>query len=600
MSRARPRSAPRRARRSHAERTAETRARILAAVVDGIAEVGFQQTTAAEITRRAGVTWGAVQHQFGGKGGILIAVLEDAFTRFAARLAEVPVEGLSLERRVERFVERALEHFTSREHASAFEILLDHLRRRGSFAKSGASWQVAMLRAWNREWQRFFPSKMPTRRRALLQHYTIAVISGLATMRTLAAARRASAVPSWRCSVPRWSGSCGADSAAWRGARRSAPLDRAQLVDAVTGRDDVPSSVLISPSSVNVALPLASASALMAAMVGTKRPRPRSSQTLAGSTTMSTAIRSPRTPRGPADARLRSEQCRQAPPVGLCAERERQVGVGASELPDACPSCVASVMARRHARTRRMRVCRARSATFAFKLDGFPAVRRRSGRHSAPRRVGCSDSAGERSHAGKHHPRPPPARACQPRSAERARHVRSAVIHRHTAEPRRTRSTSVERSGRAANDRQRGVAASPSHPRASRLKSFSSATRVVAIHGDAARHRARRSSISSRALDSCPRSTWRSRSRTSSAMSAAARSAPRLPRSLPQPDDAAPRRDRDKYSRPRAGRGAMPLLDGVFGSMPVLVAPIARQVAMEELHRAIRRPDRGRFPSRAT
>ena len=186
MSQARPRSAPRRARRSHAERTAETRARILAAVVAGIAEVGFQQTTAAEITRRAGVTWGAVQHQFGGKGGILIAVLEDAFTRFAARLAEVPVEGLSLERRVERFVERALEHFTSREHASAFEILLDHLRRRGSFAKSGASWQVAMLRAWNREWQRFFPSKMPTRRRALLQHYTIAVISGLATMRTLA------------------------------------------------------------------------------------------------------------------------------------------------------------------------------------------------------------------------------------------------------------------------------------------------------------------------------------------------------------------------------------------------------------------------------
>lgn len=54
-------------RRSHAERTAETQARIVAAVVASIAERGLQRTTAAEVTRRAGVTWGAVQHHFGGK-----------------------------------------------------------------------------------------------------------------------------------------------------------------------------------------------------------------------------------------------------------------------------------------------------------------------------------------------------------------------------------------------------------------------------------------------------------------------------------------------------------------------------------------------------
>jgi len=32
------------------------------------------------------VTWGAVQHQFGGKGGLFLAVVEDSFARFAARL----------------------------------------------------------------------------------------------------------------------------------------------------------------------------------------------------------------------------------------------------------------------------------------------------------------------------------------------------------------------------------------------------------------------------------------------------------------------------------------------------------------------------------
>jgi AcrR family transcriptional regulator len=159
---------------------------VTAAAVASIAEVGFKRTTAAEITRRAGVTWGAVQHQFGNKDGILIAVVEDSFERFAAQLAAIPVERLTLERRVERFVASALEHFTSRQHASAFEILLDHLRREGAWARNGASWQRAMSRAWNLAWRRFFETEsLPTRREALLQHYTIAVVSGLATMRTL-------------------------------------------------------------------------------------------------------------------------------------------------------------------------------------------------------------------------------------------------------------------------------------------------------------------------------------------------------------------------------------------------------------------------------
>lgn len=176
--------APKRARRSHAERTAETRAKILAAVVECIDAVGFQRTTAVEITRRAGVTWGAVQHHFGDKDGILLAVLDDSFARFAARLADVDVEGLSLERRVERFVERAAEHFASREYASTFEILLDHLRRDG--ARPETSWQLAMSRAWDREWRRFFAdARIARRRHAVLQRYTIAVLSGLASTRLL-------------------------------------------------------------------------------------------------------------------------------------------------------------------------------------------------------------------------------------------------------------------------------------------------------------------------------------------------------------------------------------------------------------------------------
>src|ERR1700752_4404172 len=95
----------------HAEPRPHTRARIIAAVVDGIAELGFQRTTAQEIASRAGVTWGAVQHHFGGKDRLLLAVLEDSFNRFAERLADLPLEKTTLAERASVFVDRAWAHF---------------------------------------------------------------------------------------------------------------------------------------------------------------------------------------------------------------------------------------------------------------------------------------------------------------------------------------------------------------------------------------------------------------------------------------------------------------------------------------------------------
>ena len=95
--------APVRERRSHSERTAETKARIMAAVVESIDEVGFHKTTGAEISRRAGVSWGAVQHHYRDKDGILVAVLESSFDLFAERLGSPPETDASLEERVALF-----------------------------------------------------------------------------------------------------------------------------------------------------------------------------------------------------------------------------------------------------------------------------------------------------------------------------------------------------------------------------------------------------------------------------------------------------------------------------------------------------------------
>jgi len=171
------RSRPR--RRTQLERTAETRGAIMRAVVESIAEVGFKRTTASEIARRAGVTWGAVQHHFGGKDGILGAVLEDSFHRFAERLSDIGADGLPLERRAALFVDRAWEHFASRHFRSTFEILQHY-----AASSPGGAWPGQMLRAWDEVWTALFGAAPASRgRRLALQHYTISALTGLALLR---------------------------------------------------------------------------------------------------------------------------------------------------------------------------------------------------------------------------------------------------------------------------------------------------------------------------------------------------------------------------------------------------------------------------------
>jgi AcrR family transcriptional regulator len=174
-----------RVRRSHAERTAETRAKIIDAVVDTIAERGFQGTTAQAITSRAGVTWGAVQHHFSGKDGLLLAVLEDSFRRFDEQLGDVAPADTTLEERVSVFVDRAWAHFRSRHFRSTFEILLNYLGRE-EHAEAG-DWRTQMAGAWDRVWSRIFAdARLPRRQSLMLQHFTVSCLSGLAATLMLA------------------------------------------------------------------------------------------------------------------------------------------------------------------------------------------------------------------------------------------------------------------------------------------------------------------------------------------------------------------------------------------------------------------------------
>ena len=68
-------------RRTQAERTATTRAALLDATVDCLAELGYAGATTTEIARRAGVSRGAQLHHFPTKQDLVVAAVEHLYER---------------------------------------------------------------------------------------------------------------------------------------------------------------------------------------------------------------------------------------------------------------------------------------------------------------------------------------------------------------------------------------------------------------------------------------------------------------------------------------------------------------------------------------
>jgi AcrR family transcriptional regulator len=94
-----------RTRRRQAERSAATRRKVIDAAIECIAEEGFRRATTTRVARRAGVTWGAIQHQFGDKDSILRAVMQRGVDELGEEFRRVPAD-LPLRERIHVVVER--------------------------------------------------------------------------------------------------------------------------------------------------------------------------------------------------------------------------------------------------------------------------------------------------------------------------------------------------------------------------------------------------------------------------------------------------------------------------------------------------------------
>lgn len=114
-------------RRSHAERRATTRARVLAAARDVLCAQGYSGATMNVIRDATGMSMGAIQHQFPTKARLMAAVVE-AFSIQQSHIYMAAIRrGASPREKLENLIDANLDLVGSPYAAAALEV---HLARR--------------------------------------------------------------------------------------------------------------------------------------------------------------------------------------------------------------------------------------------------------------------------------------------------------------------------------------------------------------------------------------------------------------------------------------------------------------------------------------
>jgi AcrR family transcriptional regulator len=97
----------------------------LQAAIESILEKGYYQTSSNEIARRAGVTWGAIQHQFGTREQLLLEVMNDRWHDLQEQVATAQIEGATLEDRLAAVLEVLSKHYGEPALLAHTQIMLD-------------------------------------------------------------------------------------------------------------------------------------------------------------------------------------------------------------------------------------------------------------------------------------------------------------------------------------------------------------------------------------------------------------------------------------------------------------------------------------------
>ena len=171
-------SRPKPRRRTQEERTATTRRKLIDAAIVCLSELGYLEATIEVVASRAGVSRGAVQHHFGSRNGLLIAVVDDFGLALSA--SDEISSDLTVAERVSGAIDRTWELVRSPHFIAVVQIWL--ATRNIPDVVHITSRKIALFeREMDRRWQKLFPeTKMSPAKVALIRHIVLATLRGLA------------------------------------------------------------------------------------------------------------------------------------------------------------------------------------------------------------------------------------------------------------------------------------------------------------------------------------------------------------------------------------------------------------------------------------
>lgn len=117
-----------------AQKARATRNKIVDAVISLINESGYSAASSTAIAKRANITWGAVQHHFGNKEEILLAVLQKSHDVYIESLSTDDLKVGSMEKRVDLFVDKVWEHYRSDLYFAFLEIVMAARGKKGKYS----------------------------------------------------------------------------------------------------------------------------------------------------------------------------------------------------------------------------------------------------------------------------------------------------------------------------------------------------------------------------------------------------------------------------------------------------------------------------------
>jgi AcrR family transcriptional regulator len=98
---------------------------VIDAAVACILERGFYRASTNEIARRAGVTWGVIQHYFGTREALMLAVLNDGARHLTQVAADATIDAGTVAERLEQLLEILASHYGDPAYLAYVQVALN-------------------------------------------------------------------------------------------------------------------------------------------------------------------------------------------------------------------------------------------------------------------------------------------------------------------------------------------------------------------------------------------------------------------------------------------------------------------------------------------